>query len=131
MSSAIHYPDWRPESATTPADLVSRMRSLKDWSGLSYRELSRRAACHGDFLPRSTLAEALGRSDLPREDLVAALGRACGLPPAEVDRWVLARRTLAAGWISPQPARPVLVTSGVLSVIITILVVARAFFRFR
>jgi hypothetical protein len=39
----------------------------------------------------------LGRSTLPREDLIAVFTRACGLGETDVQRWLAARRTLAMG----------------------------------
>ncbi|GIG87947.1 hypothetical protein Pen02_28830 [Plantactinospora endophytica] len=65
------------------------------WSGLTYRQLEAKAAAAGDVLPSSTIATALGRSTLPREELVAALTKACGLGEADVQRWVTARRKIA------------------------------------
>ncbi|MFE2671379.1 helix-turn-helix domain-containing protein [Streptomyces mirabilis] len=55
------------------------MRRLKERSGLTYRELEVKAARNGDMLARSTLADVLGRTNLPRPDVLAAFVRACGV----------------------------------------------------
>ncbi|TDB87129.1 hypothetical protein E1264_15610 [Actinomadura sp. KC216] len=87
-----------PENITTPEEFKARLRALKAWSGLSFREIERRARLAGDTLPYST-GEAMvssRRRSLPREEQVAAFTRACGCPPAQVDEWVRARRRIAA-----------------------------------
>lgn len=74
---------------------MAALRRLRLWSGLAYRELERKAAADGAVLPSSTIATALGRPTLPREQLVEMLVRACGLGDAEVDRWLAARKRIA------------------------------------
>nr|WP_206442457.1 hypothetical protein [Streptomyces boncukensis] len=71
------------------------MGRLKVWSGLSYRQLERRATDAGHWLPYSTASTALGRDRLPREELVVAFVRACGLGDEEAARWAAARRRIA------------------------------------
>ncbi|MEV0675673.1 hypothetical protein AB0I60_04025 [Actinosynnema sp. NPDC050436] len=44
------------------------------------------------MLPSSTTATVLGRTTLPRAQLVTAYARACGLDDADTARWVEARR---------------------------------------
>lgn len=83
-----------PAHATSAAEYVAALARLRRWSGLTYRRLAAKA---GGALPASTMAGVLGRATLPREDFVVAFVAACGLDEAEVDRWVRARRTLAAG----------------------------------
>ncbi|GAA2081833.1 LamG-like jellyroll fold domain-containing protein [Actinomadura alba] len=95
MSANGSPPD--PDEALSVADFVALLRGLKGWSGLTYRELEKRALDNGDFLPRSTISTALGRGSLPREDLVRALVTACGCDSDTVDAWLSARRRLAAG----------------------------------
>jgi hypothetical protein len=90
-----------PLSTSTPAEFTAAMRRLKSWSGLSYRDLERRAGRNGTVLPRSTLTTALSRDSLPREELVEAFTQACGLDQREATRWVAARRRLAAGGSDP------------------------------
>jgi hypothetical protein len=86
-----------PGQAATPAEFVAAMRGLKEWSGLTYRQLSARAEQAGDFLPHSTLASVLARNTLPREDVVAGLVRACGGDDEAVADWLLARHGIATG----------------------------------
>jgi hypothetical protein len=103
MSGNLAEPD--SQSARTGADFVAAMRRLKAWSDLSYRELGKRAAAAGDVLPHSTIAAALSRDRLPREDVVAAFVRACGCDVETVQTWLAVRRRLAAddpAWSEPR-----------------------------
>ncbi|MER6096723.1 helix-turn-helix domain-containing protein [Streptomyces sp. NPDC001728] len=93
MSPGEHAPD--PREARTPAEFLARLQALKDWSGLTYRDLSARAEARGDVLPRSTVADMLARATLPREELLTVFVRACGAPPAELAHWRTTRRRLA------------------------------------
>ncbi|WP_147455216.1 XRE family transcriptional regulator [Saccharothrix australiensis] len=92
----------QPEDATTAAEFVTALRRLRLWSGLTYRQLEGKAHAAGHVLPPSTTATMLGRSTLPREELVTAYARACGLDEEDAGRWVAARRRLAM-----DPAAPV------------------------
>ncbi|WP_055603142.1 helix-turn-helix domain-containing protein [Streptomyces aureus] len=93
MTPGRHTPD--PREARTPAEFLARLQALKDWSGLTYRELSARAEARGDVLPRSTVANMLARATLPREELLTAFVRACGVTPAELEKWRTVRTQLA------------------------------------
>jgi hypothetical protein len=85
-----------PSGAGTAGEFVEALRRLKRWTGMGYRQLTKRATTAGQVLPRSTLTVALNRGTLPREDLVAAFVRTCGCDEAEVAAWVNARRRIAA-----------------------------------
>lgn len=85
-----------PGAARTAAEFVARLRTVKSWSGLSYRALERRARRVGDQLPASTVASALNRVSLPSEEVVAALVRACGGDATAVGEWTRARRAIVA-----------------------------------
>jgi hypothetical protein len=89
-----------PDEATTPAEFVGALRGLREWSGLTYRQLAAKAASSGDVLPSSTVASALSRNTLPRHQVVMAFVRACGLDGAAAARWTAARDRLAAGPVS-------------------------------
>ncbi|WP_157253008.1 hypothetical protein [Nonomuraea typhae] len=93
MSLGNHPPG--PEDATTPAEFALAMLRLKAWSGLSYRQLEKRASAAGESLPRTSIASALDQGRLPAEYLVAAFVRACGDDDA-VPRWLAVRRAVAA-----------------------------------
>jgi hypothetical protein len=89
-----------PPPSPTAADgaaFIAELRQLKVWSGLSFRQLERRAAAAGYTLPASTTATMLGRSSLPREELLAAFVRACGLSDLEAHPWLTARAMIADG----------------------------------
>ncbi|MCW3816459.1 hypothetical protein ONA91_18595 [Micromonospora sp. DR5-3] len=85
-----------PFSAASPAEFVAAMRALKEWSGLTFRQLQRQAEAVGEVLPHSTIASVLGRNNLPREALVTAFVRACGLDQATAASWLATRKRLAA-----------------------------------
>ncbi|MFE5597100.1 helix-turn-helix domain-containing protein [Streptomyces sp. NPDC056549] len=93
MTPGEHAPD--PREARSPAEFLARLQTLKDRSGLTYRELSARAEASGDVLPRSTVANMLSRPTLPREELLTAFVRACGVPPDEIEAWRTVRAELA------------------------------------
>jgi hypothetical protein len=85
-----------PFSAASPGEFVAAMRALKEWSGLTFRQLQRQAEAVGEVLPHSTIASVLGRNSLPREALVTAFVRACGLDQATAASWLATRKRLAA-----------------------------------
>ncbi|MCZ7375511.1 peptidoglycan-binding protein [Micromonospora sp. WMMC250] len=82
--------------ATTAGEYVALLRDVRRRSGLTYREVSRRASASGHWLPASTLATMLGRNTLPRERTVVALLAACGTTAGEVERWLTVRRDIEA-----------------------------------
>lgn len=78
------------------------MRDLKHRSGLTYRQLEKRAAEHGKVLARSTLADVLAGKRLPTPDVLDAFVHACG-EGDQVDSWqqALASVTAPASVITP------------------------------
>ncbi|MFC9245683.1 XRE family transcriptional regulator [Streptomyces sp. NPDC057136] len=93
-----------PYEARDAAGFIESMQQLKERSGLTYRELEEQAARNGEVLARSTLADILRRTNLPRPDLLAAFVRACG-DPQRVDAWLDARDRIAARPVAvPDPA---------------------------
>lgn len=84
-----------PREARSTPEFIALLRLLKDVSGLTFRELSQRAEAVGDVLPRSTIANMLGRTSVPREELLASFVRACGCGPAQVADWLAVRKELA------------------------------------
>lgn len=101
MSGSFSAPP-RPDGLATPAEFVAALGRLRQWSGLTYRQLAAAAKARGDILPPSTVAGALGRATLPKEEFVAAFVRACGLDESDVARWVALRKHLAAD-LGPLP----------------------------
>ncbi|GGT99916.1 RICIN domain-containing protein [Streptomyces lateritius] len=93
-----------PREATDPAAFIAQLQALKDWSGLTYRELTARAEAVGDVLPRSTVANMLARSTVPREELLATFVRACGVGPGELESWQVVRKELAVRGVHTPPA---------------------------
>ncbi|MER7516306.1 helix-turn-helix domain-containing protein [Streptomyces sp. NPDC126499] len=93
MTTGDTAPD--PREARNPADFLACLQALKNRSGLTYRELAARADARGDVLPRSTVANMLARTTLPREELLAAFVRACGVGPGEAEEWEAVRKELA------------------------------------
>ncbi|MFE6174472.1 XRE family transcriptional regulator [Streptomyces sp. NPDC056464] len=84
-----------PNEVRDAAGFIASMKRLKERSGLTYRELEERAARSGDVLARSTLADVLRRTSLPRPEVVGAFVRACG-DGERIDAWLAARDRLAA-----------------------------------
>jgi len=85
-----------PAATGSAPQLVALLRELRAASGLSIREISRRAKDRGDWLPTSTLAAVLNRDSIPRTEVVAALVRACGGDEAVVDTWLAQCARIAA-----------------------------------
>ncbi|MFJ4685140.1 RICIN domain-containing protein [Streptomyces sp. NPDC088789] len=85
----------QPDQVRTAEEFTAALRTLRAWSGLSYRQLEGKAAARGDALASSTIGTALGRTTLPREPFVAAFTRACGLSEAQTQQWLVARQRLA------------------------------------
>ncbi|MEV6125586.1 XRE family transcriptional regulator [Streptomyces violaceusniger] len=99
MADADRAPE--PRRAQSAREFIAALQALKDGSRLTYRELAARADAVGDVLPRSTIANMLGRATLPREELVAAFVRACGVGPAELTVWLAVRKDLATRAAEP------------------------------
>lgn len=102
------YEDVSPHEVRDDADFIASMQRLKERSGLTYRELEERAARSGDVLARSTLADVLRRTSLPRPEVLVAFVRACG-DGERVDAWLATRDRVAAARTiaAPVPARDV------------------------
>lgn len=97
----------QPARLRTRAEYLAALRTLRTWSGLTYRELEAKALTHADSLPASTIATTLGRTTLPRERFVDAFTRACGLAEQDVGAWLEARRRIATGeHAAPPPDVP-------------------------
>ncbi|MFE7582235.1 RICIN domain-containing protein [Streptomyces gardneri] len=94
MMPAERAPD--PREVRNAAEFVACLQALKDWSGLTYRELSARAEARGEILPRSTVANMLARATVPREELLVSFVRACGVGPDGMGEWQEVRKELAA-----------------------------------
>jgi hypothetical protein len=85
-----------PDHLSTPAEFMNALRDMRSWANLTYRELERRASASGDRLPRGTIASAMSRGVMPREQTIAAFVRACGGDGTAVEMWLAARRRIAA-----------------------------------
>ncbi|MBM0279661.1 peptidoglycan-binding protein [Micromonospora tarensis] len=82
--------------AVTAGEYVALLRDARRRSGLTYRDIARRASAAGHWLPPSTLATMLGRTTLPRERTVVAMLAAIGTPAGEVERLLGMRRDIEA-----------------------------------
>ncbi|MBB5084140.1 hypothetical protein [Nonomuraea endophytica] len=91
-----------PSDVRTGAEFMSGLRRLKAWSGRSYREIQAQAERAGHALPYSTAAGMLKRATLPREQVVEAFARGCGLGAEQAAAWVAARKRVAME-AAPQP----------------------------
>ncbi len=93
--ASAHTPMPLPDGIGTPAEFIEAMRALRDWVGLTYRQLEDRALEIGEKLPRSTISTALSRGSLPREATIATFVKVCGGDRRVVDAWLDARRRIA------------------------------------
>ncbi|MFJ7265932.1 helix-turn-helix domain-containing protein [Streptomyces sp. NPDC099050] len=87
--------DLEPRRADSAAAFIALLRELKSRSGLTYRQLERRAADQGGVLARSTLADVLAGKKLPRPELLSDFVRACG-DGARADEWLRSWSRIAA-----------------------------------
>ncbi|MBP2707840.1 helix-turn-helix domain-containing protein [Microbispora sp. RL4-1S] len=95
------WPD--PQSARDQTEFVDALRRLRTGTGLSYRELAKRAASAGESLPISTLSAALTRDSMPRPEVVRALVLACGGDEETVAGWLAVRSRLLAAPSTREP----------------------------
>lgn len=93
-----------PAAAHTDAEFVAVLQRLKAWSGRSYRDIQSHAQRAGHHLPYSTAAGMLKRQTLPREEVVTAFVRGCGLDEQAAAAWSAARKRLDMG-APPEPER--------------------------
>src|SRR5215212_9278352 len=84
-------------------ELIASLRDLKQRSGLTYRQLEKRAAEHGKVLARSTLADVLAGKRLPTPDVLDAFVHACG-EGDQVDSWQQARASATEPDLTIEPA---------------------------
>ncbi|MFI8368344.1 RICIN domain-containing protein [Streptomyces sp. NPDC085466] len=103
MTPVEHLGESSPYEARDAAGFVESLRRLKERSRLTYRELEEKAARNGDVLARSTLADTLRRTSLPRPDVLAAFVRACGEGERVADR-LNARERIADGVVAATPS---------------------------
>src|SRR5215468_8493758 len=85
-----------PDHVSSAAEFMGALRNLRAWANLTYRELESRATQAGDRLPRGTIASAMSRGVMPREQTIAAFVRACGGDRTSVEVWLSTRRRIAA-----------------------------------
>ncbi|HTJ70215.1 MAG TPA: helix-turn-helix domain-containing protein [Actinospica sp.] len=95
-----------PSGIGTIPDFVEALRLLQRWSGLNLRELEEQSKkLTADetggrvvWLAKSTVSDMLNRKNkLPKPETLRAYTAACGVTPAEQDRWLAARNRLARG----------------------------------
>jgi hypothetical protein len=101
-----------PATATDAAEYVVLLRKLKEWAGVTYRQLETRSEALGTILPRSTLANMLQRPVLPNENQTLTFVRACGCSPAQTTEWMAAYKQIAAPADAHRRAMPQRVPSG-------------------
>jgi hypothetical protein len=90
----------RPLDAQTPSELVAVLREFRHYAGQpSFRVMAARAS---QRVAHSTMCEALGRDELPRQEVVTAIVSGCGGSDADVQEFVTAWRLISSG----KPGRP-------------------------
>ncbi|TMR03457.1 hypothetical protein ETD83_10690 [Actinomadura soli] len=97
-----------PDDLSDVPSFKAGLRRLKAWSGMSYRELERKAKAAGEILPATTIADMLNpsRPRMPRENQVRALVRACGCDEDQVAAWLRTRRRIVMSEAAPPDGRP-------------------------
>lgn len=75
-------------------EFIASLRDLKQRSGLTYRQLEKRAAERGKVLARSTLADVLAGKRMPAPDVLDAFVHACG-EGDQAESWQQARASIA------------------------------------
>lgn len=84
-----------PGPLTSREQYTAALHTLRERSGLSFRQIERATARNGPIvLPASTLATILKRGTLPRADVVRALVQACGGDREAVTAWLRTREAL-------------------------------------
>nr|WP_062339269.1 hypothetical protein [Herbidospora sakaeratensis] len=98
-------PEARPDpaAARTDAEFVAQLRTLKTWSGRSYRDIQLHAQRAGRHLPYSTAAGMLKRDSLPRQEALTAFVLGCGLDEQAATAWNTVRTRLDLG-VPPEPS---------------------------
>lgn len=95
-----------PSAAGTVEEFVQALRLLQRWSGLNLRELEEHskkltlndAGGRAVWLARSTVSDMLNRTNkLPKPETLRAYTAACGVTPAEQERWLNVRNRLCRG----------------------------------
>ena len=95
-----------PNGIATVPEFVEALKLLQRWSGLNLREIQEqsRKLTKDDtdgqavWLARSTVSDMLRRTKkLPKPETLRAFTAACGVTPAEQERWLNARNRLARG----------------------------------
>ncbi|MFC6021855.1 helix-turn-helix domain-containing protein [Plantactinospora solaniradicis] len=93
-----------PLDATTPAEYNAALDRLREWSGLTYRDIGVIAKEYPRPLAASTLCSALKRTTLPGRRIVTSFMRAVGLDDQQQAVWLEVWHALNA---RKQPARSV------------------------
>jgi hypothetical protein len=95
-----------PGTVSTVTEFIEALGLLQRWSGLNLRELEEQskkltpddAGGRAVWLARSTVSDMLNRTNkLPKPETLRAYTAACGVTPAEHDRWLNVRNRLARG----------------------------------
>jgi hypothetical protein len=94
-----------PGPLTSREQYTAALHTLRERSGLSFRQIERVTARNGPIvLPASTLATILKRGTLPRADVVRALVQACGGNREAVTAWLRTREALLSQPATAGPA---------------------------
>jgi hypothetical protein len=101
---ASGLPAPNPARVSTEAEYVEALKRLREWSGMSFRDLQRVTADYARPLKASTMCAALRKATVPPPEFVESLVRAIGLPDADQIVWLKVRTALAEG--QPVPREP-------------------------
>jgi len=100
-----------PATVATPGEFNDGLKRLREWSGMTYRQIEELSADTDERVAPSTLCGAFTRGTLPRRPLVAGFLKVIGLPETDQHDWLAAWQAIKDN----QPVRaatPVLPTEG-------------------
>jgi transcriptional regulator with XRE-family HTH domain len=93
-----------PASVTTPGEFNDGLKRLREWSGMTYRQIEELSTAGGVRVAPSTLCGAFTRGTLPRRPLAAGFLKVIGLPHGDQQAWLAAWQAIKDGQPAPAAA---------------------------
>jgi transcriptional regulator with XRE-family HTH domain len=87
----------QPTRANTAAEYLDALKELREWSGMTYREIAEITRDYPRSVKASTLCGALKRGTLPSEDLVEGFLQAVDLGADIQSLWLDVRKAIEEG----------------------------------
>jgi transcriptional regulator with XRE-family HTH domain len=92
-----HLPPPDPSTASTAADYNDALKRLREWSGMTYRQIEEITQHYPRRVAPSTLCAAFTRGTLPARDLVESFLRAIELDDEQQRGWLTAWQAIQDG----------------------------------